>query len=96
MSNSPLTGCTPIRGLGTVWSKRLLDDSYQDKIGTAELCLKARATIGWYGHNLSQLLQTEVKCANHSTSGHQTTNKYKICKDHLQKELTSMHTSALK
>lgn len=43
MSNSALTSCTLIHRLGTVWSKWLLDDCYQDEIGTTELCLQARA-----------------------------------------------------
>lgn len=77
-------------------SKRLLDESYQDQIGTAELCLRARAALGWHGHHFSQLLQKEVKRANHGPAGHQTTTRHKVCKDHLQKELTPMHASALK
>lgn len=38
-SNPTLTGCAPIRGLGTVCSKQLLDDYDQDETGTAKLCL---------------------------------------------------------
>lgn len=39
MSNSTLTGCALRRGLGTVCSKRLPDDYYQDETGTTKLCL---------------------------------------------------------